>query len=422
MNRAASLFPIRRSAVALALLFALSVACARKPDDAKISSEVQSKFSQDSGLGAKHLTVDSTNGVVTLSGTVDNAAQRDAASRQAAAVSGVKEVVNDLQIGDAPASSAMRASSTPPDSTPAAAPASAPAKPTASVKATPTKKPRKSNDSAPPADSASNNDSDSNASPAADNTPPPSNAAPDNTPVATQPPPPPAPKHLIVDQGTQVTVRLIDPIDSEKNQTGDTFRATLNAPLTSDGEEAVPAGVELTGHLVERQERRQVRRTVAGRPATRQHQVRWPDLHRSDRPVQKAGQFARQEHRRKSWRRRNPRWHHRSHRRRRQRRGHRLSRRSRRRRRRASRNQRPTNQAPLGNRPQLHAASPGHSSAVVQARRRPPQTRKLATVETFLATSLRPAQESGKKADIWSAMWWATLNNAPEHVLAHGCQ
>ncbi len=45
-------------------------------------------------------------------------------------------------------------------------------------------------------------------------------------------------------------MRLIDPIDSEKNQTGDTFHATLNAPLSSDGEEAVPAGVELVGHLV----------------------------------------------------------------------------------------------------------------------------------------------------------------------------
>jgi hypothetical protein len=48
-----------------------------------------------------------------------------------------------------------------------------------------------------------------------------------------------------------LTVRLVDPIDSEKNQTGDTFHATLNAPLTSDGEEAVPAGVEITGHLVD---------------------------------------------------------------------------------------------------------------------------------------------------------------------------
>jgi hypothetical protein len=58
-------------------------------------------------------------------------------------------------------------------------------------------------------------------------------------------------KRMIIDQGTQVTVRLIDPIDSEKNQAGDTFHATLNAALTSDGEEAVPAGVELTGHLVD---------------------------------------------------------------------------------------------------------------------------------------------------------------------------
>ena len=64
------------------------------------------------------------------------------------------------------------------------------------------------------------------------------------------PAPPPAPKKFIIDQGTQLTVRLVDPVDSEKNQTGDTVRATLNAPLTSDGEEAVPAGVEVTGHLI----------------------------------------------------------------------------------------------------------------------------------------------------------------------------
>ena len=76
---------------------------------------------------------------------------------------------------------------------------------------------------------------------------PPANAAP----VQAAPATPPAPKKLIIDQGTQLAVRLIDPIDSEKNQTGDTFHATLNAPLTSDGEQAVPAGIELIGHLVE---------------------------------------------------------------------------------------------------------------------------------------------------------------------------
>jgi hypothetical protein len=76
---------------------------------------------------------------------------------------------------------------------------------------------------------------------------PPPSAPANNTP----PPPPPGPKKFIIDQGTQIPVRLIDPIDSEKNQTGDTFHATLNAPLTSDGQEVVPSGVELTGHLVE---------------------------------------------------------------------------------------------------------------------------------------------------------------------------
>ena len=58
-------------------------------------------------------------------------------------------------------------------------------------------------------------------------------------------------KKFTIDQGTQLSVRLVDPIDSEKNQSGDTIHATLSTPLTSDGEEAVPAGVEVVGHLVE---------------------------------------------------------------------------------------------------------------------------------------------------------------------------
>ena len=48
-----------------------------------------------------------------------------------------------------------------------------------------------------------------------------------------------------------MAVRLIESIDSEKNQVGDAFHATLNAPLSSDGQQAVPPGVELTGHIVE---------------------------------------------------------------------------------------------------------------------------------------------------------------------------
>src|SRR5207302_9852292 len=84
----------------LAIILGVAVGCARKPDDAKISSDVQGKFSQDSGLASKQLTVQANSGVVTLEGTVDNAAQREAAGRQAASVPGVKTVVNNLQVGN----------------------------------------------------------------------------------------------------------------------------------------------------------------------------------------------------------------------------------------------------------------------------------------------------------------------------------
>jgi len=223
----------------LAIVLSFGLGCARKPDDAKISTDVQSKFSQDSGLSSKQLSVQTADGVVTLSGAVDNDAQRDAASRQAASVSGVKEVVNNLVVGyaGAPPADAQKAAAEPPMQ----AATAEKGKPAAGKSAE--KKSARVKASVPP---SSDTPSSTPGQMTADSAPPPPPV--DNTPPPA--PPPPAPKKYIIDQGTQLTVRLIDPIDSEKNQTGDTFRATLNAPLTSDGEEAVPSGVELTGHLI----------------------------------------------------------------------------------------------------------------------------------------------------------------------------
>jgi hypothetical protein len=219
--------------VLFALLLSLELGCAKKPDDAKVTSDVQAKFSQDSGLSSKQLSVQAANGVVTLTGTVDNDAQRNAASQQAASVPGVKTVVNNLQVGPAP----VDAQAAQP------APETAAAPPAETSKPTPTKKPRRS--------SHSDDAQSSNGGPMAENTPPLA-AAPQPQPAAAPAPPsPPPPKKYIIDQGTQLTVRLVDAIDSEKNQTGDTFHATLNAPLTSDGDEAVPAGSDITGHLIE---------------------------------------------------------------------------------------------------------------------------------------------------------------------------
>jgi len=231
----------------LAIILATGVGCAKKPDDAKITNDVQSRFSQDSGLSTKQLTVQASNGVVTLSGSVDDNAQREAAGRQAASVAGVTTVINNLQVGSGSAESASA------PATAAPAESRRPAAPPAEIKPSAAKKSRKHH---PASDSSQGNASpaaDSNASQMTANNQPAPNPQPAGTEnvTASVPPPPPAPKRLIIDQGTQLTVRLIDPIDSEKNQTGDTFHATLNAALTSDGDEAVPAGVELTGHLVE---------------------------------------------------------------------------------------------------------------------------------------------------------------------------
>ncbi len=222
----------------LALSITLELGCVKKPDDAKISSDVQGKFSQDSGLAGKQLSVQTADGVVTISGTVNNDAQREAASRQAASIPGVKQVLNNLQVGPAAAAAAQ------PMPNPADAQNAAPAQSAPPVEERHEKKRKKAS---APKDDMQNSGSNQ----MAENTQPPAPAAQPQPVPAPQPAPPPPPRKFIIDQGTQLTVRLVDAIDSEKNQTGETFHATLNAPITSDGEEAIPAGVQVQGHLVE---------------------------------------------------------------------------------------------------------------------------------------------------------------------------
>ena len=84
----------------LLLALGLSVACSRSsaPDDAQIMGQVQTKLSSNSNLQGKQIGVQSSNGVVTLSGTVSSDFERTAAANDAAQVEGVRTVVNNLQI------------------------------------------------------------------------------------------------------------------------------------------------------------------------------------------------------------------------------------------------------------------------------------------------------------------------------------
>jgi hypothetical protein len=50
-----------------------------------------------------------------------------------------------------------------------------------------------------------------------------------------------------------IPVRLVDAIDSATAQVGDTFHATLDAPVAVDGDVAIPAHYDVEGHVVNAQ-------------------------------------------------------------------------------------------------------------------------------------------------------------------------
>jgi BON domain len=228
--------------VTLAAILALTVACSKTPNDAQVTSEIQSRLGSDSGLQNKQLTVQSANGTVTLSGTVDTDAQREAAAKYAASAPGVKTVINNLQVGTMSAAHDMKPSPAP-EASPAPA-ESAPAQP-AAPKSKPASTKKHHHDSAtqdqtayqsaPPTQAASS-------MPSSD--PQPAAAAP------VVPPPPPEPQKVTVPSGTSLAVRLVDTIDSSTAQTGDTFHATLDSPVAIDGEVVIPAHYDAEGHIV----------------------------------------------------------------------------------------------------------------------------------------------------------------------------
>ncbi|HET7440376.1 MAG TPA: BON domain-containing protein, partial [Terriglobales bacterium] len=219
--------------IALIAVFSLTVACNKAGNDAQIQSEVQSKFSQDSGLQGKQLTVQSANGVVTLSGTVDNQIERDAAGRQAGAVPGVKEVINNLQVG-APAV-AQTDQPAEPEQQPVAATPRSSSKPHAARK-------HRASSSSSSDDVTTTTLTSSTPATTAYNTAPSAPAAP----VA-----PPPPQKVTIPPGTTMAIRLVDSLDSETAQQGQTFHATLDSPLAVDGDTAIPAGYDVEGHVVE---------------------------------------------------------------------------------------------------------------------------------------------------------------------------
>lgn len=76
----------------------LALACSKGPDDATITTNVKSKIAADSPALANAVTVETTEGKVTLTGAVDNDAVRSKVEQYAKSVEGVKSVTNNLTV------------------------------------------------------------------------------------------------------------------------------------------------------------------------------------------------------------------------------------------------------------------------------------------------------------------------------------
>ena len=170
-------------------ILGLTLGCSRSRGDAQIASDVRDKINADSSVTSKQVTASANNGIVTLSGAVASETERAAAANDAAQVEGVKTVVNNLQVESAAANLRDSAAE---------------------------KSPRQ------------------------------------RTRTASSPPARFSPAALLtIPEGTLLSIRLIDSIDSDKNKAGDTFRATLDSPIQVGDRVAVPKNADIVGQVLD---------------------------------------------------------------------------------------------------------------------------------------------------------------------------
>jgi hypothetical protein len=58
------------------------------------------------------------------------------------------------------------------------------------------------------------------------------------------------PRVVVIPAGTQLAVRLVDPLNSRTSQPGQVFRATLDQPISVEGQQALPKHSEVRGRVV----------------------------------------------------------------------------------------------------------------------------------------------------------------------------
>jgi len=222
--------------VAIAALLALLAGCGGTRPDATITTEIQSKLFSSAQLKSAPLNVNTTGGVVTLSGEVSSDGARLEAYKLASETPGVTKVNDEMAVAQARPDPAPAPAAVNPAPSPAPVRTRAPQRATVAA-AQP--KPAALEPVAPPPPTPAPVTTAAVPPPA----PPPF--------VVPTPPPPPETRTVEIPGGTVLRVQMVDTVDSAVNKAGETFRASLAAPIVVRNEVIVPAGSDLYLRLVD---------------------------------------------------------------------------------------------------------------------------------------------------------------------------
>jgi hypothetical protein len=219
--------------------------------DADIQSDVTAAFASDQTLQSQRITTSTTNGQVTLGGTVQTNAQRQQAETLAANVPGVSGILNNIKVTD---------TSSPPPAPPPSATVDNPGAtnpPVAGQDADSTSAAGIPQSQTPPPPPPDQSPAYSRQAP-----PPPSSGArpqyqpypqggyyppPAYSQAAPQPPSGP----VTVPAGTLLRVRLNELLDTNKVKSGASFEATAATDIYQGGVLAIPRGAVLQGQVIE---------------------------------------------------------------------------------------------------------------------------------------------------------------------------
>jgi hypothetical protein len=216
-------------------LLGLTLACGcNKVTDDSILTDIKARMFSEPLLKSAEVNVTSKDGIVTITGIVPDDAARLAAERIASQTKGVKQVIDSTAM----APPLPQAVENAPVETPPPAPAPKPLR-----------KKEKPKPEPPPA-APGDDTSASAAAPAAAPVPATPAVAPTPPPPST-PPPPPRQLTVTIPEGTIVTVRTIDSIDSNTSTTGQSFHASLDAPVVVDDQVILPRGLNAKLKLVQ---------------------------------------------------------------------------------------------------------------------------------------------------------------------------